>query len=87
MPRKLLKSSQKISESFPLYDGDMWYGYNNPIENKKTCQEWYRFPPEIYQTLQDLCSNDFIESPYKICPKFLYSPFNRYPAFGFMSVP
>jgi len=71
------EKAQKISESFPLYDGDMWYGYNNPIENKKSCQEWYRFPPEIYQTLQDLCSNDFIESV-----KSTTGIFKLYPDYG-----
>lgn len=54
--------AQRITENFPAYDDKRWYFYENPIENKKTLQDWLRFPPEIYQTLQDLCSNDFIET-------------------------
>ena len=54
--------AQRITENFPAYDDKRWYFYENPIENKKTLQDWLRFPPEIYQTLQELCSNDFIET-------------------------
>jgi len=40
-------------------------------------QHWLRFPPEIYQTLQDLCSNDFIESI-----KSMTGIKNLYPDYG-----
>lgn len=56
-----LDKAQKITQNFPDYDDERWYFYENAIENKKTLQHWLRFPPEIYQILQDLCSNDFIE--------------------------
>jgi len=52
--------ANKISESFLDYDSDQWWNYNSPLENKKTIQDWRKFPLEIYQTFQHLCSPDFI---------------------------
>ena len=72
-----LDKAQRISENFPAYDDERWYFYENAIENKKTLQNWLRFPPEIYQTLQDLCSNDFIETI-----KSMTGIKNLYPDYG-----
>jgi len=69
--------AQKITENFPDYDDERWYFYKNLIENKKTLQNWLRFPPEIYQTLQDLCSHDFIETI-----KLMTGIKNLYPDYG-----
>ena len=69
--------AQRITENFPAYDDERWYFYENAIENKKTLQDWLRFPPEIYQTLQDLCSNDFIETI-----KSMTGINNLYPDYG-----
>ena len=69
--------AQRITENFPAYDDERWYFYENAIENKKTLQHWLRFPPEIYQTLQDLCSNDFIETI-----KSMTGIKNLYPDYG-----
>jgi len=69
--------AQSITENFPAYDDERWYFYKNPIENKKTLQDWLRFPPEIYQTLQDLCSHDFIDTI-----KLMTGIKNLYPDYG-----
>ena len=69
--------AQRITENFHAYDDERWYFYENAIENKKTLQNWLRFPPEIYQTLQDLCSNDFIETI-----KSMTGIKNLYPDYG-----
>ena len=69
--------AQRITENFLAYDDERWYFYENAIENKKTLQHWLRFPPEIYQTLQDLCSNDFIETI-----KSMTGIKNLYPDYG-----
>lgn len=69
--------AQRVTENFPAYDDERWYFYENAIENKKTLQNWLRFPPEIYQTLQDLCSNDFIEDI-----KSMTGIKNLYPDYG-----
>ena len=77
MTSSLLIKHKGITEDFPAYDDERWYFYENAIENKKTLQHWLRFPPEIYQTLQDLCSNDFIESI-----KSMTGIKNLYPDYG-----
>lgn len=53
-------TAKTLSNSFLEYNSDEWWNYNNPIENKKTIQDWRKFPLEIYQTFQHLCSQDFI---------------------------
>ena len=50
----------KISREFPDYNSDVWYCYNNALENKKTCNSWYYFGPETYQLLHCLNSDSFI---------------------------
>ena len=69
--------AQRITENFPAYNDERWFFYDNPIENKKVLQDWLRFPPEIYQTLQDLCSHDFIETI-----KLMTGIKNLYPDYG-----
>ena len=72
-----LDKAQRITENFPAYDDERWYFYENAIENKKTLQDWLRFPPDIYQTLQELCSNEFIETI-----KSMTGIKNLYPDYG-----
>lgn len=55
-----------ISKEFPDYTSDVWYYYNNPLENKKTCNNWYQFGPETYKTLAMLNSKEFIKQLQKI---------------------
>ena len=55
-----------ISKEFPEYNSDIWYCYNNPLENKKTCNDWYQFGPETYKTLTMLNSKAFIKQLQKI---------------------
>lgn len=61
-----LKKAKELSQEFPDYDSDIWYCYNNPLENKKTCNSWYQFGPEIYRTLSFLNSEEFISQLQKI---------------------
>jgi hypothetical protein len=50
------EQAKRISQEFPEYNSDIWFCYNNPLENKKTCNNWYQFGPEIYKTLTMLNS-------------------------------
>lgn len=52
---------QKLVEEFPSYDATgVWNAhYNSPIENKKACNHWDKFPPATYATFHYLCSTDF----------------------------
>ena len=55
-----------ISKEFPDYYSDAWFCYNNPLENKKSCNNWYQFGPETYKTLTMLNSKEFIKQLQKI---------------------
>jgi hypothetical protein len=48
-----------ISDQFPSFDSPLWYQYDNPIEIKRVCNQWDRFPPETYQAFWALCSREF----------------------------
>lgn len=53
--------AQSIAESFPSHSDDVWtVSYNNPVENKKACSHWDKFPASVYSALYYLCSSDFI---------------------------
>ncbi len=39
-----------LSREFPDYNSDVWYVYDNPLENKKTCNVWNLFPRNLYST-------------------------------------
>ncbi len=60
------EQAKKISKEFPEYNSDIWFCYNNPLENKKTCNNWYQFGPETYKTLTMLNSKEFIKQLQKI---------------------
>jgi hypothetical protein len=61
-----LETARKISQEFPDYHSDIWYFYNNPLENKKTTNNWYYFGPETYKILSYLNSREFILHLQKI---------------------
>jgi hypothetical protein len=52
-----------IAKEFPSHDSSVWtVSYNNPIEVKKACSHWDKFPKTIYSALYYLCSNVFIHN-------------------------
>ena len=54
--------AKKISNEFPDYNSNIWYGYDNSVENKKTSMSWGNFPETTYQTFSHFCSPLFVES-------------------------
>ena len=53
--------ADQIAREFPSHDSDQWtVSYNNPIEVKKACSHWDRFPKSIYQAMFYLCSQGFL---------------------------
>ena len=40
----------ELACEFPTYESDTWHGYDNPIEVKKTCNNWNLFPKNTYST-------------------------------------
>jgi hypothetical protein len=61
-----VKSAKAISKEFPDYDSNVWFFYNNPLENKKTCNDWYHFGTETYKLFTYLNSKEFITQLKKI---------------------
>jgi hypothetical protein len=55
-----------LSREFPSYDSDVWYVYNNPLENKKACNTWNLFPRNLYSTFCYLNSPSFVTKLQKI---------------------
>ena len=53
--------AEQLVAEFPAYDAEgVWNAhYNNPIENKKACNHWDKFPRHTYQTLHYLCGTAF----------------------------
>lgn len=58
--------AKTISQEFPDYNSNIWYCYDNPLENKKTTNNWYYFGPETYKTFVYLNSKEFIAYLQKI---------------------
>jgi hypothetical protein len=53
-----LPNAEEVAAEFPAFESDAWFEYNNPIEVKKTCNNWHHFGPETYKTFQYLLSKD-----------------------------
>lgn len=52
--------AKKLSKEFIDYNDPNWFCYNNPLEYKKTLNNWYFFPPTTYQFMAHLNSPEFI---------------------------
>ncbi len=57
-----LDKAKKLSEEYPDYNSPVWFQYRNPLENKKTINTWWDFPPETYKTFCFLNSCEFLSS-------------------------
>ena len=55
-----IETAKKLSEEFLDYNYPTWFCYNNPLENKKTCNDWYQFPPKTYEFFMHLSSAEFL---------------------------
>jgi len=52
--------AKSLELEFPAYKSDVWHVYSNPIEEKKTCNNWNEFPPLTYRVFQYLNSSEFV---------------------------
>jgi Rps23 Pro-64 3,4-dihydroxylase Tpa1-like proline 4-hydroxylase len=55
-----IEIANKLSEEFMPYDNESWHFYNNSIENKKTCNDWNKFPEMTYRVFSYLNSEAFV---------------------------
>lgn len=53
--------AEKLSTEFIDYNDERWFYYNNPIENKKSSNDWRFFPKHIYQAFTQFCSDEFVK--------------------------
>jgi hypothetical protein len=52
--------AQELVAEFPDYNSDVWTAhYHNPLEDKKACNHWDRFPKTTYQAFDYLNGDGF----------------------------
>jgi hypothetical protein len=52
--------AEQLVKDFPSYDSAVWNAhYLNPIENKKACNHWDKFPRTTYSAFHYLCGAEF----------------------------
>jgi len=56
-----VEKAKEIEKEFPNYNSNVWFEYNNPLEIKRTCNNWYHFGPETYKLFWKLNSPEFIK--------------------------
>lgn len=62
-----LETARQLEQEFPAFDDPMWFHYDNPLENKKTCNHWDRFPPTTYSAISTLVKNGpFVHLPFDV---------------------
>lgn len=57
-----LDIANKVADEFPDADSDFWYEYANPLEIKKACSDWNKFPPTIYQVFTTLMGKEVVDT-------------------------
>ena len=62
-----------ILAEFPEYDSSIWHVYSNAIENKKTCNDWNKFPSMTYAVFNRLNSKEFLSKLNYLTNETLYS--------------
>lgn len=50
--------AKKLESQFPDYEDPDWWVYDNSLENKKTLNNWARFPAETYKAFQKMCTEE-----------------------------
>jgi len=50
----------KLEKEFPNFSSNIWHEYNNPLEIKKTCNQWNLFTPLIYKVFNYLNSHHLV---------------------------
>lgn len=53
--------ARQLASEFMDYSNPNWFNYNNPLEHKKTNNNWYHFPPATYSFMSFLNSPSFIK--------------------------
>jgi hypothetical protein len=54
------QTANDLSQEFADFHSNDWYVYENPLEVKKTINNWYSFPPKTYKFFSYLNSSQFV---------------------------
>jgi Rps23 Pro-64 3,4-dihydroxylase Tpa1-like proline 4-hydroxylase len=55
-----------VQDEFPHFDDPVWHVYDNPVEKKKTTNNWNQFKPATYSLLHYLSSPEFVVEVSKL---------------------
>jgi Rps23 Pro-64 3,4-dihydroxylase Tpa1-like proline 4-hydroxylase len=69
-----LELAKNIESEFPDIKDEVWYQYDNPIENKKVFNHWERFPKYTYQLFSFLNSSFFVSKLEELFTKITLCP-------------
>ncbi len=61
-----------LAKEFPGFDSDIWAEYNSPIEIKKLCNKWDKFPRLTYSVFDYLNSPGFVQQMSALVGEKLY---------------
>ena len=62
-----IETARQLEAEFPAFNSPLWFQYDNPLENKKTCNHWDRFPPTTYCTIDSLLKDGpFVDLPFPV---------------------
>lgn len=53
--------ARELASEFPAFDSDAWHEYRNPLEVKRTLNNWNAFGPATYRAMSFLNSAHFVE--------------------------
>lgn len=53
--------AKELAAEFPAFDSEAWHEYRNPLEVKRTCNDWNAFKSATYRSLSFLNSAHFVE--------------------------
>jgi len=54
--------AKSLEKEFPPYESEDWHYYCNPLENKKTLNNWNIFGSQTYKCFTYLCSDEFVNT-------------------------
>ena len=64
--------AEGLVAEFPTFDSNVWWEYNNPIEIKKACNIWDKFPRVTYSVFDYLNSPEFVNRMSVLVGEQLY---------------
>jgi hypothetical protein len=65
--------AEGLAAEFPEFSSDVWAEYNNPLEIKKSSNNWNRFPPLTYTVFNYLTSTEFVAMVSTLAGDALYA--------------